>query len=249
MRRLARQALDPEPADSLVRRQENANREHAAGRLDVERTWQNARRALDLGSALAVLRRMSGLRERCMYCSDSHGTDIEHFWPKADYPERLFRWLNLLLCCAECGRLKGNRFPLDGVSPLLVDPTAEDPWEFLDFDPATGIVMARYDVIADRQSPKGAATVAVLQLNQREAMNEGYRRTYRRLGAAVEGALASEDPDAARLLDELRELDDHGLLGWCFSPRGQSETPFRQLFDQHRATWERCAAAVAQVGE
>lgn len=182
-----------------------------------------------------------------MYCADSHGTDIEHFWPKVHYPGRMFRWPNLLLCCAGCGRLKGSQFPLDSLEPLLIDPTAESPWDFLDFDPTTGIVMARYDALADRRSPKGEVTVSVLQLNQREALNEGYRKTYRRLCATVERALSSGASDAAGLLAELREQDDHGLLGWCFSERGRTEEPFHRLFDQHRLTWEHCWAGVAHA--
>jgi hypothetical protein len=27
-----------------------------------------------------------------MYCLDSHATDIEHFWPKTPYPQRMFVW-------------------------------------------------------------------------------------------------------------------------------------------------------------
>lgn len=42
--------------------------------------------------------------------------------------QRMFKWRNLLLCCSECGRLKGNRFPLQGKKPLLIDPTKEQPW-------------------------------------------------------------------------------------------------------------------------
>ena len=244
MRRLVREALDATTADSLTRRQADADRKQDAGTLDVDRTWKNARQASDLKEVLTVLRRMAGSRERCMYCADSHGTDIEHFWPKTPYPECMFRWANLLLCCAECGRLKGSSFPLDGSAPLLIDPTNDSPWDFLDFDPTTGIVMARYDAVADRQSPKGAATVLVLHLNQREAMNEGCRKTYRRLCAAVEGALSSGAVDPAGLLSELLEQDDHGILGWCFSKRGQTEAPFRQLYEQQRQAWEHCAVSV-----
>jgi hypothetical protein len=180
-----------------------------------------------------------------MYCLDSHGTDIDHFWPKARYPERLFEWLNLLLGCAECGRLKGDRFPLDPHGqPLLVDPTAEDPWRHLDFEPSTGIVMARFDVVASQPIAKGAATVKVLQLDQREAMNTGYRRTVERLAGIVQRFLAG-DLDSATLCQELSRADDHGLLGWCFSSRGRQHPPFFELHEEHRGTWDACVPAFA----
>lgn len=179
-----------------------------------------------------------------MYCLDSHATDVEHFWPKSRFPERMFRWPNLLLGCAECGRFKGERFPLDGSAPLLVDPTAEDPWLQLDFDPTTGSVMARYDTQARAPTPRGSATVELLQLNAREALNEGYRKTYGRLRQAVENSITRGAVDAIGLLRELEELDDHGLLAWCFSQRGLTESAFRELHDRHYAVWQHCAAAV-----
>jgi len=139
-----------------------------------------------------------GERERCMYCLDSHGTDIEHFWPKAPYPERMFTWSNLLLCCAECGRLKGDRFPLDVGRPMLIDPTAEEPWQYLDFDPETGNLVARFDLDADDWSAKGQKTVELLQLDRREALATGYRRTYRRLAAVVEHFLSESSISSSR---------------------------------------------------
>jgi hypothetical protein len=100
--------------------------------FDAAAEWKNARRTQPLQAVHATLKRMMGERERCMYCRDSHGTDIDRFWPKTPYPERMFVWLNLLLCCAGCRRIKGDRFPVAGDQPLLVDPTAEDPWRHLE---------------------------------------------------------------------------------------------------------------------
>jgi hypothetical protein len=39
-----------------------------------------------------TLRRMASGLERCMYCEDGEGAAIEHFWPKAHYPNRTFDW-------------------------------------------------------------------------------------------------------------------------------------------------------------
>ena len=69
---------------------------------------------------------------------------------------------------------------------MLIDPTAEEPWQYLDFDPTTGNVVARFDLDSDNWSPKGQGTVELLQLDRREALSVGYRRTYRRLAALVE---------------------------------------------------------------
>ncbi len=180
-----------------------------------------------------------------MYCCDSHGTDIEHFWPKAAHPDRMFRWQNLLLCCTECGRFKGNRFPLQNGAPMLVDPSAEDPWQFLDFDPMTGVIVARYDLAAGAESEKGAETVKLLQLDRREALSDGYLKTWRRLKATLETALGQMAPDTKALIESLRQADDHGLLGWCFAGTGQGLAPFSTLRTRHPDAWAACANTLA----
>jgi uncharacterized protein (TIGR02646 family) len=245
MRRIQRQDLPAPTQKALDRKQAGADAKQASGILDIETTWKSARKTKPLKSALHVLQAMAGVRERCMYCGDSHGTDIEHFWPKRHHPDRMFRWPNLLLCCTECGRFKLDDFPLAGGVPLLVDPTAEDPWQFLDFEPVTGIIMPRFDRAAGDWSPKGTETVKALQLDRREALQKSYQKTYRRLKARVEAALQTAAPDAITLVHELHEVDDHGLLGWCFTGTGQNEEPFARLRKDRPDVWQHCVQSLA----
>lgn len=245
MRRIVRETLDPSVQEHLDQRQAEVNRKRQENTLQIGDEWQSARQTRPLQSVLATLRHMMGDRERCMYCLDSHGTDIEHFWPKAPYPERMFIWPNLLLCCAECGRFKGDRFPLFDGEALLVDPTAEEPWLYLDFDPATGNVVARFDAAHDDWSRKGQVTVETLQLDRREALAVGYQRTYRRLVAVVRDFLNNESPSGESLLASLREADDHGLSGWCFIGTGQSLPPFADLRMRCPEVWAICVESIA----
>lgn len=171
MRRIVRIDLPPATRKALDDRQEKADEKRATGTFDIEKEWKGARQTKPLKTVLSVLKTMAGERQRCMYCDDSHGTDIEHFWPKTPYPERMFRWLNLLLCCTECGRFKGECFPVDTGTPVLIDPTADDPWRYLDFDPDTGNISARFDTDANDWSRRGLKTVEVLQLDRREALS------------------------------------------------------------------------------
>lgn len=247
MRRVIRETLAADVQENLKQRQAEADRKRREGTLQVNDEWQNARQNAALRSVLVTLKRMMGEHERCMYCLDSHGTDVEHFWPKTPYPERLFLWPNLLLCCAECGRLKGDRFPLAEGQPLLIDPTTEEPWLYLDFDPTTGNVVARFDVDANDWSPQGLKTVEVLQLDRREALAVGYRRTFRRLSAIVQRYLSEGIPNAAGLIAALRDADDHGLLGWCFIGTGQTMPPFSNLRQQQPDAWAVCVSSI--VGE
>ena len=84
--------------------------------------------------------------------------EIEHIWPKSFYPERTFSWENYLYVCGPCNGAKGNQWdlfvdegnhlkrlsleriagdavvaPPDG-DPLFIDPTQEDPFDFLFLD-------------------------------------------------------------------------------------------------------------------
>nr|WP_315464171.1 hypothetical protein [uncultured Rhodoferax sp.] len=246
MRRVARPALPTPVQTYLDKKQQLVAERKAAGSLDVDAVWKQARATKTIGTACALLQGAMGPRERCMYCLDSHGTDIEHFKPKARYPLQTFKWNNWLLCCSECGRLKGSKFPTANGKPLLINPANENPWTYLEFDSDTGNLTARFDVASNDWSPKGVETVSVLHLDRREALAAGYRRTYQRLAALVTAALAAPElPDAAYLMTQLKDEDEHGLLEWCFCFAGEQDVPFQQLRKQHATFWRKCQDLVA----
>lgn len=214
MRRIQRMAVDTVAQTYLDRRQAKANKLSSNGSLNAEREWKTARQTEKMRKVFAILQSMMGVRQRCMYCLDSHGCDIEHFRPKSPYPKWMFKWNNLLLCCTECGRIKGSQFPLDGRRPMLVDPTKEEPWDYLDFDPIMGNIMARYDLQSDDYFAKGQQTVIVLQLDRREALQAGYKQTYQKLCTIINRFLQAPTQTSNDLIDELLHEDERGLLGW-----------------------------------
>jgi uncharacterized protein (TIGR02646 family) len=202
-----------------------------------------------MASVATTLKGMAGNRARCMFCGDSQGTDVDHFRPIAKYREQTFRWVNLLWICASCNRRKGDQFPVDALGrPLLVDPTAEDPWDYLFFDPHTGNITARYDATTGDPDPKGQQTTeeTLLPLNV-EAVTEGRQRASRHLRRAVRDLLshAALDLEAAthELLDGLPDLDDYGLLQWFFHRDGSAEAPFSELRERYPKAWASVVAA------
>lgn len=246
MQRVNRPALPRKAQTYLNQRQAEANRHRVLDTLNIERDWKSARQTKAVETVLKTLQGMMGERERCMYCVDSHGCDIDHFRPKARYPARAFKWSNMLLCCTECGRFKGSQFPMANSRPLLIDPTVEDPWQHLDFDPDTGNLTARFDIHANDWSAKGTTTVEVLRLDRREAMSAGYVSTYRRLAGILQTSLALLAEDATTspaLLAALQDADDHGLLAWCFNGAGRGFAPFSDLRELYPQVWEDCLAA------
>lgn len=215
-----------------------------AGTLDVDGKWKAARQTKAMKTVLASLQSMMGVRQRCMYCLDSHGSDVEHFRPKSSYPKWMFKWGNLLLCCPECGRIKGSQFPFSGRRPMLIDPTKEEPWDYLDFDPITGNMTARFDLQNNVFFAKGLHTVSTLQLDRREALAAGYAHTYRKLCAVINGFLNTPGKTADDLIAALLMEDEHGLLGWFFKGAGQNEVPFSDLKTIYPQVWQACHAAV-----
>lgn len=246
MRRTTRSSLPRARMTYLQRKQAQID----AG-ADIEKTWNGARRTKTMAAIATVLASMAGKRQRCMYCADSRSTDIEHYWPKAVYRSQVFVWANLLWICAGCNRQKGNRFELDEYGqPLLIDPTVEDPWEFLFFDSQTGNVTARYDPATGQPNRKGAYTVhpATLPINI-EPVTEGRQRTHRNLVRAVHSFLNASMGGTvpgdllAGLLEAVRDNDDYGLAQWYFQRDGAAEEPFRTLRSGHPDVW----ATIAEV--
>jgi uncharacterized protein (TIGR02646 family) len=247
MRRVVRLPLPPRVKSYLARKQEEIN----SGR-DVQTIWETTRRTKTMGLVAVALAAMSGRRQRCMFCGDSRSTDIEHFWPKALYRRRVFRWSNLLWICTGCNRQKSNQFPLDRHGrPLLIDPTTDDPWDYLFFDRCTGYITARFDPASAQPHPKGVHTVdpAILPLSI-EAVTEGRLRTQRNLMRAVRGFLSHMATSVkvqsleAELLDAVRDNDDYGLALWYFRRDGATEEPFQTLRASYGEVWDRIVRAV-----
>jgi uncharacterized protein (TIGR02646 family) len=245
MRRFRRKSLPPSAAKKLIAEQSSANAKLKTKTLDVNKEWNRARQNIPLKMAFGILLKMAGDRQRCMYCGDSKGTDIEHFWPKTRYPRKMFRWNNMLLGCTDCGRdHKGTDFPLDAEKrPLLINPVSnDDPWQHLDFDPVTGNFAPRYD--AQKQpAPKGKDTVDTLHFDKRESLASGHKKTYIRISDRITDAANEQLPDAAALISGLKSDDEYGLLGWCFRGAGINEIPMSTLSQAHPAVWAACVTA------
>lgn len=113
-----------------------------------------------------------------MYCEDSEATDIEHFYPKAIYPARSFKWDNYLLACSNCNsNYKRSQFPLDSTGlPLLIDPASEDPMNHLDLSLTTGKFIPATD--------KGEESIRVFGLD-RQVLEVGRRDAWSILCALI----------------------------------------------------------------
>ena len=162
MIRLERAALPPATAAYLERQTAAIEAcDETLRRATSDTRWRN-KSAEQFAVVRQALRDMCSGHARCMYCEDSHATDIDHFEPRSRAPERAFDWRNYLASCSHCNsNEKRAAYPTsDGVGALLVDPTAEDPRDHIAYSPTTG----EYAAVAG--SPKGAPTIATFGINR-----------------------------------------------------------------------------------
>lgn len=177
-------------------------------RAEVGRLW-NLQSNNAFREIREVLGRMASGIERCMYCEDSEGTAIEHFWPKAGYPDRAFDWLNYLIACSRCNsNFKRDQFPLDGTGqPLLVNPTEEEPLDHLLFSPSTGL----YQPL----SPKGDPSIEIFGLN-RATLTRGRHNAWTSLELLLVGYARckemADDEKAGKIETVVRDHPFAGVL-------------------------------------
>lgn len=129
-----------------------------AARLWNRRSSKTARAAFD--EVRRTLEQMASGLERCMYCEDSHGPNIEHFRPKSRFPLDSFDWNNLLLACEGCNsNHKRTQFPTRNGKALLINPVEDEPRDHLALSPSTGKFQGR--------TGKGRESIRVFGLDRR----------------------------------------------------------------------------------
>lgn len=244
MRRVQRLPLPERTKRYLAKRQAKVD-----GGSPVDAVWKSSRQTQAMSQVESTLNQMAGLRQRCMYCWDSRGIDIEHYWPKSSFPEMAFDWENLLLACGGCNREKLDKFELDPQgNPLFISPVDDDPWDHLFFEPRTGLFAARVRAEANGastvQDPRGSYTLKILQTLSSEGCVEGRLRAYRNLVRAVRTFLASgrSAADTDELIEGFRDGDDYGLGVWFLEREGSAEEPFASLRSREPVVWAKLRA-------
>ena len=116
-------------------------------------------------------------RWRCAYCET---TGVDHFRPKAKFPELDCHYPNLYYyCCNQCNSHKGSAWPSterEAAGGGFVDPCVRDPFKHDLSEESTGRVSARTEA--------GAYTLRRLSLNRPELIRFRVRR--RSIGDRIE---------------------------------------------------------------
>ena len=186
----------------------------------------------------------------CMYCANSEGNVLDHFWPKAHYPDMVFSWTNFVHACGTCNTTyKRTRFavfstisgkrvdivrkpkevPVEPESgdPLLIDPGREDPLLYLRLDLlGTWEFRPRFP-LGTREYERARYTVEeVLHLN-RGNLRIARQASYAAFRRALAEQAKSQSPDRDQVLCEPRHL-----AVWQEMKREQDKIPeLKRLFD------------------
>jgi uncharacterized protein (TIGR02646 family) len=160
-------------------------------------TWKNASGLRqELKARLAT---MSARPSFCMYCYESRGTDVDHFEPIARDPLLTFTWSNHLLACGFCNQqAKKEHFPVDAIGhPLLIDPSVDDSADDMTLSSAGDFI---------ELTPRGAATIAVLRLNDRTDLVDARFKSWRHVIRVFTQAVQSGGPLSVTDVEDLRCL-------------------------------------------
>jgi uncharacterized protein (TIGR02646 family) len=138
---------------------------------------------------------------KCAYCEQVAAKDIEHFWPKTEYPARMFSWDNFLRGCKNCNNAKRDHFPLnDRGERLLMDPCQDEPLDYFVWDSMTGSA----GVVQDPpRAARGRATIDLFQLNQEPVRDE--RRIKSLIVLFLLARVVEQEPPDPETKERLRE--------------------------------------------
>ncbi|WP_346895564.1 hypothetical protein [uncultured Roseibium sp.] len=134
----------------------------------------------------ARLSEMCSGAQRCVYCEDSVGDEVEHIKPKDLYPEDVFRWPNYIYACGPCNGGKNNKFavinqgnlvivtrprgaPITPPSlgdPAFINPRTEDPLAFLTIDLLGTFLILPCEGLDPVAESRAKFTIEVLNLNR-----------------------------------------------------------------------------------
>lgn len=100
---------------------------------------------------------------KCAFCEgkpqENGNIEVEHFFPKSMYPEKIFSWENLLPACRKCN---DSKLAHDTGHEPIVNPYDEDPDDYFQY---SDILIKPFN-----KNKKGHSTIVVCSLNSARLM-------------------------------------------------------------------------------
>ena len=202
----------------------------------AKRRYENARKARWFKPIIHALRTMSGPGERCMFCSGSESSQIEHFRPKAIFPALAMTWENLLWACGICNQSKRDQFPPDTQPGApIINPIEENVWDFFFID-EFGNLTPRWRNDLNDLDPRAESTQKILGLD-RQALQETRQLRLFDLKRHVKDSIKlfqrgdlTREQLRERCSEWLKQPFQPDVTDYFLNGPGCSESPFKEYF-------------------
>lgn len=236
MRQLPRRPELPLPVRRKLQKETAAITAHPNSKAEAARRYSNARKAKWFQPVVRKLGELSGPGQRCMLCSGSEASDVEHYRPLTEFPALAMTWLNYLWSCTPCNRSKSSRFP-PHTEPggRLLNPLDDDVWEFFFID-EFGILTPRYDPISNALNERAVTTRDFLELN-REGVQESRKLRLEDLKSQVSETLQlaslgkiAKTQIRAKIAKWLAQPFQPDVADYFLNGPGREDAPFKELF-------------------
>lgn len=236
MRRLKRSGHLPADVETKLAAETAKIVGSANPKAEALRLFNNARKTVWFNPVVEALEQLSGPGQRCMFCSGSEASDVEHFRPKAVFPNLAMTWGNYLWSCTPCNRGKLSRFPpKTGPGGRYVNPLKENVWKFFFIDDF-GFLTPNYDVGIAALNPRAVTTRDHLDLN-REALQETRFARLRDLKGQVRDTLKllslqqlSKSAAKKKIKEWRAQPFQPDVADYFLNGPGKTKSPFKELF-------------------
>jgi uncharacterized protein (TIGR02646 family) len=204
----------------------------------------------------AKLAEMCAGAQRCAYCEDSYGDEVEHIKPKDFYPDQTFAWDNYLYACGACNGRKNNRWavfsdstgnrvniqkkdppvPPEPGDPLFLNPRQEDPLPAVALDLVDSFYFAPSAEEGSQDHERADYTIEILCLNTRDALPAAREEAYENYVSRLSRYITLRDSGAPqekldKRIDALRRMA-HPTV-WVEIKRQRRWIPeLQELFEQ-----------------
>jgi uncharacterized protein (TIGR02646 family) len=235
MRTLPKRTRLPRKTKKHLTSETNAISASADPKAEAKRRWPTVRNAKWFNPVVTKLRQLAGKGGRCMYCSGSEATDVEHYRPVAAFPKESMNWENYLWSCTACNRKKLARFPpVTEPGDMIINPLTENVWTFFFID-QFGLLTPNWDSTINGLNARAVSTRDILGLN-REAVNDCRLARLRSLRTCASdtiklfknGTLSRKQVER-RIALWLREPFQPDVANYFLVGPGSSTTPFSTL--------------------
>lgn len=167
---------------------------------------------------------------KCSYCeaiipSEGHAKAVEHIIPKTHFDELKNDWENLLLACSQCNGQKSDKYPVmilgkkcdvgvvksnitTPLEALIIDPSKDDPEQYLDYDFGDGAVNSDAGIIMAKDNCDiGLTTIDAIDLCSKfysDRRNRYFRHTVlKEIEVLAEAVSLKDDEMLSRSKDRL----------------------------------------------